>query len=121
MIEAGTIEFPWVSDLPKREKGKLAKVWDTLAELRATTEETGPLLPLTFAAALLNVSRQRIDQMMDAGKLERWELNGHPFVTERSVVAYAKAEKDKGGRPPVNLAGGMRAAVRYGREAASKD
>lgn len=91
-------EFPFVEQLPKREKSKVAKLWDVLAEASALTEEKGMLLPSRFAAKLLGISQARVDQLMDAGKLERVELDGHPFVTENSVVAFAKTER-KAGRP----------------------
>jgi hypothetical protein len=56
------------------------------------------LVPQTFTAGLLDISKQRVAQLIDAGKLEAVEFNGTRFVTERSVVALAQSER-KSGRP----------------------
>jgi hypothetical protein len=98
MFEAEVLEFPAFSDLPKREKSKIQRVWDTFRELSKITDEKGMLIPQSFAAKVLDVSRQRVNAMIEEGRLEAVEVNGVPFVTENSVVAYAKGER-KAGRP----------------------
>lgn len=106
-------EFPFVKDLPKREKSKLQLFWDRLAEIRAITREHGQLLPIPFAAALANVSRQRIDGLVDQGLVIKIELQGRPFITENSFVAWAKSER-KAGRPLKDVS--LREAVRISGE-----
>ena len=98
MIEAGVNEFPFVEGLAKRDKTKLENLWEVLKRAKELADEKGMLLPSRFAAGLLGVSQQRVDQLMDAGKLERVVLDGHPFITEDSIVDYAKSER-KTGRP----------------------
>lgn len=93
MFEATITEFPFVEALPKREKGKLAKLWDRFAELRQLTEEKGMLIPQHFAAELLGVSRQRVHTLVNEGRLEAVEVGGSRFVTEPSVLAYAEADR----------------------------
>jgi hypothetical protein len=56
------------------------------------------LLPVTFCSALLGVSRQRVYQLMDEGRMERVEVHGQTFITEESLIAWARAEH-KNGRP----------------------
>jgi hypothetical protein len=99
MSEAISFEFPFVESLPKREKSKLRKVWDELEALRQVSAEKGQLLPVQFVVQLVGVSAQRVHQLMAAGTLERVEVNGRPFVTESSVLAWCKTER-KAGRPP---------------------
>jgi hypothetical protein len=98
MHVAEPTEFGFLKELPKREKSRLGKVWDRLKAVRAAIEEKGALVPAVFASKLLDVSKQRVDALMKDGRLERVELDGHPFITERSIVAYASSER-KTGRP----------------------
>lgn len=98
MHEAIVNEFPFVAELPKREKSKLAKLWDQLAEVRAITNEKGLILPQSFVSKLLDVSDQRISQLLDDGKLDGVCINGRRFVTEKSVIEWA-GQEHKTGRP----------------------
>lgn len=105
MFEAAVTEFPFVEEMPKREKSKLVKVWDRLVAFKEIQEREGTLLSSRFVASLLDVSQQRVSELMKLGKLVRIDFEGHPFITEASVVAYAKSER-KAGRPvkfPTNL------------------
>lgn len=96
--EAEVLEMPFVAELPKREKSKLAKVWDAFDEIARITETEGVLIPQSLAAKLLDVCRQRVFELVEEGRLKAYEVNGVRFVTENSVVAYAKSER-KAGRP----------------------
>lgn len=99
MHEAAVTEFPFVEAMPKREKSKLAKLWEHFQELKAIAAEKGVIIPQNYAADLLGVSRQRVHQLVNDGRLEAVEVRGIRFVTEASVMEWAKAERDKGGRP----------------------
>ena len=46
--------------------------------------------------ALTDKSAIDLGASMISGKLERYELHGHPFVTQRSVEEYAKAAREAG-------------------------
>lgn len=101
MFEAQATEFPFVETLPKREKGKLAKMWDHFNEIRAAmaaNPEMGMLVPQHLAAELLGVSKQRIWVLANEGRFECVHLGGQRLLSERSIIEYAKAER-KGGRP----------------------
>jgi hypothetical protein len=91
-------EFPFVEVLPKREKSKFVRVWDRFQELSRLAEGKGMLLPLRLAAQIIGVSKQRVVELCENGRLEVLELAGERFITENSVVAYAKGER-KAGRP----------------------
>lgn len=98
MFEANVLEFPFTAELPKREKCKVAQVWDRFQELSRITEREGMLIPMAYAAAVLDVSRQRVYQLEQSGKLKVIEVDGQKFVTENSVIEYARGER-KAGRP----------------------
>lgn len=98
MDQAIVNEFPFVAELPKREKSKLAKLWDTFQEMKRITAETGMLVPVGLVAELLDISRQRVYQLVEAGRLQTHEFNGRVYITENSLQAWAELEH-KAGRP----------------------
>lgn len=98
MHEAVATEFPFVGSLPRAEKSRLAKLWDHFQDVRAAAAVHGVLLPQHYAATLLGVSKQRVNFLVKEGRLESVDLGGHPYVTEKSMLDYAKAER-KVGRP----------------------
>lgn len=98
MSDVITADFPFVQDLPKREKSKLATLWDQFQAFRKASAEHGSLLPQNFAAELLGVSRQRIHQLIEEGKLQVVCVHTSRFITEGSLVDLAKSER-KAGRP----------------------
>jgi len=91
-------DFPFVQDLPKRKQSLVERVWDRLKAFDAVVKEKGPVVTTRFAASLLGVSKQRIDQLMDAKKLERVDVDEHPFITQASIIELARSER-KNGRP----------------------
>ena len=100
MTQIEAIEFGFVNALPKREKSRWQRVRDEFERIRVITDEKGMLVPVHLAAALSGVCKQRIHQLMEVGKLERVDVlgDGHPFVTERSLMQWADSER-KAGRP----------------------
>lgn len=91
-------EFPFVSELPKREKSKLRTLWEELEAMHAVVEQSGVPVPPSAAAELLAVSRQRIHELITDGKLDTVEFAGKRYVTQASLEAWAEAEH-KTGRP----------------------
>ena len=91
-------DFPFVESLPRREKSKFAKLWDSFNEIRALQAKEGLLIPDAVASDLLDVSRVRIAELCDTGKLKRVMWHGRRFVTENSFCEYARSER-KSGRP----------------------
>jgi len=99
VTEIAIAEFPFVQELPKREKGKLQTLWDRYAELRNLSEEHGMLIPCAFAAELAGVSRQRIFNLCEQGDLVSVNIGPRQrFITEASFVKWATGER-KNGRP----------------------
>lgn len=102
MFEATMSEFPFVVELPKRERSKVRDIWQAFREFSKETEAKGGPVPVTLAAKLLGISRQRVWFLMQEGKLERVTFEDHAFVTGDSIVAMAKTER-KAGRPVKDL------------------
>lgn len=114
MFESEAIEFPFCENLPKREKSKLAKCWELLQSLSDATAKEGALIPVMLAAKCLDVSRTRVDQLVGDGRLKRVVVDGHVFITEATIIAFARAERVNG-RPrktPLTL----RECISAGRE-----
>jgi hypothetical protein len=61
-------------------------------------EEHGPLWPQSFVHVALEVSQQRVDQLISEGRIPRIQIRGKWFVPVISVETY-KAEERKSGRP----------------------
>lgn len=96
---AAAIEFPFVEKLPKREKSRIQKAWDLVSALNKAQQEKGNLIPYGLAAKVLGVSATRITELRRLGTLDSVEIDGHVFVSEHSLIAFAKSER-KAGRPP---------------------
>lgn len=91
-------EFPFVQGLPVREKSRIGKAWDVVSHMREAQARHGLLIPERLAAKLAGVSWQRIGQLANLDRLKRVYIDGHPFITEDSLVAWLKSER-KSGRP----------------------
>lgn len=122
MFEAEALEFPFTATMPKREKSKLTKVWELLQRMKQISDTEGDLVPVMMAAKLLGISRSRVDQFVQEGRLKRYEIDGHVFLTENSIVECAKTER-RNGRPlkiPTTTAECWKASREYAREVVNK-
>jgi hypothetical protein len=98
VFEATINEFPFVEVLPRREKSKVRKVWDLVRQMAEIQKTEGTLVPLMLAGRCLDLSRSRIDDIVNDGRLKRVEIDGHVFITENSLIDFAQTER-KYGRP----------------------
>jgi len=99
MFEATISEFPFVGELPKRDKSKLQEVWDELAEFHEVSKREHGLVSVQHAMKCLNVSRSSIDDLVRRCKLTRFEFGGHVVISVKSLKQWANAERSVGGRP----------------------
>lgn len=93
-----TLEMPFMATLPKREKRAVMDAWGELAEFCEMIKQDGAAIPVTFAARVLNVSRQRVYELINEGRIRTVELGGHVFVVADSLVEWGRTER-KAGRP----------------------
>jgi hypothetical protein len=92
-------EFPFVAELPKREKGRVRTLWDALDGFIDLVEQHGPPVGFTMAAKLLGLSRERIYQLADAKKFTViMSPDGRQVIGAKSLVEFAETER-KNGRP----------------------
>jgi len=98
MFEAEALEFPFTAAMPQRKASRLVKVWDLLKRMKEISATEGDLIPLAFAAKLLDLSRSRVDDLVRDGRLKRFDIDGHVFLSENSIIECAKIER-KHGRP----------------------
>jgi excisionase family DNA binding protein len=96
MQVAEVSEFPFVATLPKREKSKVAKLWDSFQEAGRIAEERGMFVAPFVVAKLLGVSKQRVHQLIESGRLETVDVCGHRCVLEDSLVEFCKTERKSG-------------------------
>jgi len=108
-VMAEVADFPFVAELPKREKSKIASLWDKIDEAREIIEKEGVLLPPSFVGKILNISRQRVYQLIDSGRFKVVDLGGHSMITENSILEWAKSERQVG--RPVNPASARQIAM----------
>jgi hypothetical protein len=59
----------------------------------------GPLLPASLIPEVLGLSRQRIHQLVQLGKLPAVQVNNRAFVPAAALEFYLGKSKDLGGRP----------------------
>jgi len=123
MTQIESLEFPFVNALPKREKGRLQKLWDLLDEMQAASQAHGVLVPMVLASDLLGISRQRVHELVEGGRLKVVDVRGRRFLPRDEILAYASQER-KAGRPPkvdsMTFREAVKASVRIGREVAAR-
>lgn len=94
-----TNDFPFVADLPKAEKKKVASLWDRYKEFAALVDKHGPPVQFSLAAKLLGVSTARVSELVADGRFELIESpDGKRVITGNSFVQFCKLER-KNGRP----------------------
>lgn len=102
MQEIAASEFPFVESLPKREKARVRSALDVLADWREATKLHGSLVPRPLVAKVLNVSQERVRQLILDGRLKTVAVEGHDYVTETSLNEFALVERHAG-RPVKNI------------------
>lgn len=95
-VAANTCDFPFVSELPKREQKKVLSLWDELDALTHHVRENGMPITIPMVAVALGVSRPRVHQFIDAGRLETIVIAGKVHVTKPSLYAFAARERVNG-------------------------
>jgi hypothetical protein len=91
-------ELPWGAAMPARKQSKWLRFIDRYRAYKRLRERHGDLVPQVFAAKFAGVSKQRIGSLCDAGNLVRVYFEGHAFITEDSLVAWARSDRKTGDR-----------------------
>ena len=65
-----------------------------LAQVKRFKEITdGGAIPPYMAGIALGVSKQRVSDLINKGKLRAWSFNGKPLVSVKDIDAYDEARK----------------------------
>ena len=99
MERANISEFPFVQELPKSERAEVKGIWDDLMEFKRLSQEKGFLIPTGMAPGLAGVSRQRIYDLIEAGRLERVTVGNFSFVTDASLGEFVRSDRKPGPKP----------------------
>ncbi len=78
----------------ERKLGRFAR-WRVLAK---AIEENGPMVARAMLPVLLDVSKQRVYQLITEGRIARLQVNGQEMIPVASIEAFL-ADERKGGRP----------------------
>jgi hypothetical protein len=103
-----------VAESSRSTKAREPRVKRLLVEVRqmsrVSQREEG-LLNHAQAAAVLEVSTRRIGELVELGKLTRWDFLGRTYVSVREVLERREADV-KAGRPARSVAQRIRAAAK---------
>jgi hypothetical protein len=113
MESTDATEFPFIKELPKGEAKKTLGVWDLIDSYAENFKTDGILLPVSIAAQALHVSRSRVHQFIQDGRLKARQINGLMLVTQTSLLECADIAR-KSGRP--FKTGAIEATLKYAAE-----
>ncbi len=99
-MSLGTAEG-YLFDVPQVEPKEQTAAWhrQEFNRFMDLQRERGGLLTASQAALVLGVSRQRVQQLTNEGRFEVLEILDGRYLCGDQLMAYAAAEKMKGGRP----------------------
>ena len=96
-------EFPFVESLPQivaeEVQSGVAAFRKVVREYEAAQARHGVLVPISTVAEALDVSHQRVSDLLDDNRLEAAEICGRRWVIASSVAAYLAEGPRKAGRP----------------------
>jgi hypothetical protein len=95
MTELG-FNVPIVEEVA-RKRSRLRQMWDAL-------NREGPFLPQHMLPYVLELSKQRVSQLIDDGSLPTFEISGKKYVPIEGLEAFLSHER-KLGRPVKQLGG----------------
>jgi hypothetical protein len=88
------VDLPLFENLPKRKvkKGLLAK----LEYFKKLQQETGGLVPYASAALLMEVSKQRVDELVKEGTLTPYEALGKKWLSAKQIADFVVLNREPG-------------------------
>lgn len=103
MAQIEMFDFPPAAEMPLSPLQRL--IW--------ISERYGRMVSQRILVLELGLSKQRVSQLLAAGRFEVFDIEGEKWVTERSILEFQREEKAKGGRPKarqVHIPGRIEAA-----------
>lgn len=93
-----TATYDTLFPLPEPTAPAEMSLEDRMAEFTRVAQGKGGLIPVTAAAELLQISRQRVYELINSQRLERIQYCGVAFITGRSIRDWRESEKVATGR-----------------------
>jgi len=84
--------FPFLASAAKSERSPIRQFLEL-------TREHGPLLTPVLAARTLKVSRQRVHQFMNEGRLPVVQVDGHPMIPAAGLDLFMSEKRGSGIQP----------------------
>lgn len=86
---------PYLFELPARVPKQMKNKWDEAREMQIIQQSEG-LIGMTDAAELLDLSRQRVHQLVSAGRFTRFEFLGKIYLSLKAVREFQDQERPTG-------------------------
>jgi hypothetical protein len=64
--------------------------------MRELTDLYGPMYPQSLLPWVLDLSKQRVSQFVQEGRLPAFEVAGHNYIPQRDVEAFCEEERVNG-------------------------
>lgn len=96
MTKATEPDLPFTDLPPARRVERSVEDW--LEDFNAVAKGKGGLVPVSAMTDLFDVTRQRVHQLIAAGRLEKIQYGGVAFVTGRSIKEWRNDREHTGGR-----------------------
>lgn len=84
--------------MPEPTRPAEMTIEDRMEEFSRVAKGKGGLIPVSAGSQLLGISRQRVYQLIDSGRLERIHYCGVAFLTGRSIRDWQADDKQQTGR-----------------------
>lgn len=86
---------PYLFELPARVPKQTKNKWDEAREMQLIQQTEG-LIGITDAADLLGLSRQRVHQIINSGRLGKYEFLGKLFLSLKAVREFQDLDRPHG-------------------------
>ncbi len=91
-------ELPLNDERKTPRKGSIAWTISEVKRFNQLSRAHGGLTSPNFCSVVLGVSRQRVHQLMEAGRLPHVEILGRPYVCCDQLEAFAAVERTTNSR-----------------------
>src|SRR5438046_6426892 len=93
------------------KESRATKIMAELRQMSLVSQREEVLLNHAQAAAILDVSTRRVGELVELGKLERYDFLGRTYVSVKDVLARRVADV-KAGRPVKSIAKRIKTAAK---------
>lgn len=96
-MTTATFDSPWLLDVSATD-GADKSFKQELSEFVELNKQEGALITASQAAMIIGVSKQRVAELVQDGRLNRWERIGAKYLSFNEVIRFSQ-ETRQTGRP----------------------